>query len=86
MTIQTASETTTYEQAIVHIVRRLPRERAAQVLEFARFIAAETSPSSAPETHESEERLWAQASVRSLAKYWDAPEEDEAWAHLQKAT
>ncbi len=86
MISQTASETTTYEQAIVHIVRRLPRERAAQVLDFARFIAAETPLSSALEAHEPEERLWTQASVRSLTKYWDTPEEDEAWAHLQKAT
>jgi hypothetical protein len=86
MAVQTRSETIPYEQAIVHIVRRLPRERAAQVLDFARFIAAETPTSSAPETPEPEERLWSQAAVRSLARYWDTPEEDEAWAHLQKAT
>jgi len=35
---------------------------------------------------ETDERLWERASVRSLAKYWDTPEEDEAWAYLQTAT
>ena len=34
----------------------------------------------------SEERLWGRLATRSLAKYWDTPEEDEAWAYLQKAT
>jgi hypothetical protein len=86
MAVQTLSETMPYEQAISHIVRRLPRERAAQVLDFARFIAGETPGSPVLETHEPEERLWQQATVRSLARYWDTPEEDEAWAHLQKAT
>jgi predicted HTH domain antitoxin len=31
-----------------------------------------------------EERSWTQASIRSLAKYWDTPEEDAAWAYLQE--
>lgn len=34
----------------------------------------------------SEERLWGRLAVRSLAQYWDTPEEDEAWAYLQGAT
>jgi hypothetical protein len=33
-----------------------------------------------------EERAMMLASIQSLAKYWDTPEEDEAWAYLQKAT
>jgi hypothetical protein len=33
-----------------------------------------------------EERAMMLASTQSLAKYWDTPEEDEAWAYLQKAT
>lgn len=73
-----------YEQAILRIVQKLPRERAAQVLDFARFIAAETSAVSVLETDEPDERLWGQTAVRSLAKYWDTLEEDEAWAHLQE--
>ena len=31
---------------------------------------------------DAEERAWMQASIRSLAKYWDTPEEDMAWAYL----
>lgn len=35
---------------------------------------------------EPDERAWSCLAIRSLAKYWDTPEEDEAWAYLQKAT
>ncbi len=31
---------------------------------------------------EIDERAWGRAAVQSLAKYWDTPEEDEAWAYL----
>lgn len=31
-----------------------------------------------------EERAWARAAIRSLAKYWDTPEEDAAWAYLRE--
>ena len=86
MTAQLTQQSPTYEDAILRIVRDLPRERAAQVLDFARFISIETQAASVQTSAEPEVRQWAQVAVRSLAKYWDAPEEDQAWAHLQKAT
>jgi len=30
-----------------------------------------------------EDQTWAQAAIRSLARYWDTPDEDVAWAYLQ---
>lgn len=86
MTAHSAQPSLTYEDAIVSIVRDLPRERAAQVLDFARFMSMETLADTAQTSPESEARPWGQVAVQSLAKFWDTPEEDEAWAHLQKAT
>ena len=82
MAVQVADETTTFERAIIHIVRTLPRERAAQVLDFARFMQIQSQAGSTADTNEPEEDLWGQAFIQSLARYWDTPEEDEAWAHL----
>ena len=78
-----------YEQAILQIMHSLPVERMAQLLDFALFLkmqpTAVTPPGITKETELRDEPLWQEASIRSLAKYWDTPEEDEAWAHLQKA-
>ena len=78
-----------YEQVVLQILRSLPAERLAQLLDFARFLkmqpTAVTPPTSGEEQETLEERLWGQASVQSLAQYWDTPEEDTAWEHLQKA-
>jgi hypothetical protein len=79
-----------YEQTLIRIVRALPTYQQTQLLDYAillqaRLIAtAEAKP--AVVTEEMDERYWGRAAVRSLAKYWDTPEEDEAWAYLQKAT
>jgi hypothetical protein len=82
-------ERTGYEQAILQILHSLPAERMAQLLDFARFLkmqpTAITPPTSIAEEEIAEERLWGQAAVQSLAKYWDTVEEDAAWEHLQKA-
>jgi hypothetical protein len=40
-----------------------------------------TSQSALPAL-ELDEHVWGQTAIHSLAKYWDTPEEDEAWAHL----
>lgn len=82
MTAQVIEETTNYERAIIHIVRMLPRERAAQVLDFARFMQIQPPVDQDADMSEPNEDLWGRASIQSLAKYWDTPEEDEAWAHL----
>ncbi|MEI2689093.1 MAG: hypothetical protein V9H69_05015 [Anaerolineae bacterium] len=86
MTTYSVQPNLAYEDAIVRIVRALPRERAAQVLDFARFISAETSVAPIRTSSEFDAHQWGQIAVQSLAKFWDTPEEDEAWAHLQKAT
>ncbi|MCE7985109.1 MAG: hypothetical protein DYG89_28385 [Caldilinea sp. CFX5] len=83
------SEGAGYEQAILQIMHSLPIERMAQLLDFALFLkmqpTAVTPPGITQEAGLPDEQLWNQASIRSLAKYWDTPEEDEAWEHLQKA-
>jgi hypothetical protein len=78
-----------FEQTLIGVVRSLPTFQRAQLLDFAlslkeRMIA--TAEAKAIATDEHDEQVWARASVRSLAKYWDTPEEDEVWAYLQKAT
>ena len=77
-----------YEQAVLQILRGLPAERMAQLLDFARFLKMQptaVTPSTGGEERETlEERLWGQASVQSLAQYWDTPEEDAAWEHLSQ--
>lgn len=82
MTAQLVEETTTYERAIIRIVRTLPRERVVQVLDFARFMQIQPRVDQDADMSKPDEDLWGRASIQSLAKYWDTPEEDEAWAHL----
>lgn len=82
ITTQVVAESANYERAIIHIVRTLPRDRVAQILDFARFLQTQPREGSTGDANEVEEDLWGQASIRSLARYWDTPEEDEAWAHL----
>ena len=78
-----------YEGTLIDVVRALPTFQRTQLLDFAlilreRMIA--TDEAKAVDTEAKiDERLWGHASVRSLAKYWDTPEEDDAWAYLQKA-
>src|SRR5713101_1640562 len=74
-------EATNFEQAVINVLRDLPLERQAQVLDFAKFLKMQNQ--GVPLT---EERVLMRASIQSLSKYWDTPEEDEAWAYLQKAT
>jgi len=42
MIMQTVVETSTYEQALLSIVRTLPVERIAQILDYARYVQAQT--------------------------------------------
>lgn len=90
MEMQPESQRASYEQALMDVVRALPTFQRTQLLDFAiilreRMLATAEAKAVAPDG-ENDERLWAHASMRSLAKYWDTPEEDEAWAYLQKAT
>ena len=42
MAAHTNLQSTSYEQALVRIVRALPVERVAQILDFARYIQSQT--------------------------------------------
>ena len=89
MQVQPTSQSSGFEQTLLSVVRSLPTFQRTQLLDFAlslkeRMIA--TSEAMAIAVDENDAQVWARASVRSLAKYWDTPEEDEAWAYLQKAT
>ncbi len=75
-----------YEQAVVNILRELPPERKAQVLDFAVFMRLQAQGFLRLGEPLTEERALMLASIQSLAKYWNTPEEDEAWAYLQRAT
>lgn len=89
MKIQTANQSVSYEQSLMNVVRALPTFQRTQLLDFAlilrdRMLA--TAEAKAITTDgEMDEHLWGRVSIRSLAKVWDTPEEDEAWAYLQKA-
>ena len=86
MEITTSNQPASFEQTLISVVRALPTFQRTQLLDFAlilreRLIA--TSEAKAIITYEDiDEYIWGRASVRSLAKYWDTPEEDEAWAYL----
>jgi hypothetical protein len=43
MEMQTASWPSTYEQALISIVRTLPTERVVQILDYARYIQSQTT-------------------------------------------
>jgi hypothetical protein len=90
MAIETGIQPVSYEQMLIRIVRTLPRYQQTQLLDFALLLQARLIATTEAKPiivdAEMDELDWRRASVRSLAKYWDTPEEDEAWAYLQKAT
>ncbi len=74
------------EEALMRVVRALPPERREEVLNYALFMQARLMEQAADTGIEADKHAWMQASIRSLAKYWDTPEEDAAWAYLQEGT
>jgi len=64
MTIQSLSDSSTYEQALLSIARTLPAEGVLQVLQFARFLQIQTldefalDEKESPEEIAADERLW----------------------------
>ena len=81
MELQTSNQPVSYEQSLINIVRALPTFQRTQLLDFAfilrdRMIATPDAKAIATE-NETDERLWGRATIRSLAKYWDTPEEAE---------
>ncbi len=55
-------------------LRQLPPDKLATVLDFVDYLIWKQESSEAYQTMLASERV--------LAKDWDTPEEDEAWAHL----
>jgi hypothetical protein len=88
METQPTPQHSSYEQALMNIIRSLPTFQRVQLLDYALLLqermvgTAEAKPVVTGD--EQDERLWGREAIRSLAKYWDTPEEDEAWAYLQK--
>jgi hypothetical protein len=55
-------------------LKHLPPDKLAVVLDFVDYLAGKQESSEAYQTM--------LASEQTLAKDWDTPQEDEAWAHL----
>lgn len=66
MTVQTFSDASTYEQALLSIARTLPAEGVLQVLQFARFLQVQTLNEFALDEEESPEEIAADEAL------WDA--------------
>jgi len=62
---------------IEQVLKQLPPEKLAVVLDFAAYLAERESQSSHSEAWET-----MLASEHLLRKDWDTPEEDAAWADL----
>jgi hypothetical protein len=54
-----ATQPSVYEQALVKIVRALPSERVAQILDYARYIQSQTTEDFASDDTETEEDILA---------------------------
>lgn len=71
-----------YEQALLSIARTLPTFQRVQLLDFAILLQTRLvgTRDAKPviDGDELDERAWSRATIRSLAKYWDTREEDEA--------
>jgi hypothetical protein len=80
-----------YEQTLLKVVEKLPTFQKAQLLDYAllmesRLMATSVAKAIDVGAEEIDVQLWQRAAIKSLASEWDTPEEDEAWAYLQKAT
>ena len=90
MNAESTSRPREYEKVLLHIAQSLPAYQRLQLLDYAVLLQSrlvgtfEAKPVLGNE--EVDERVWGRAAVQSLAKYWDTPEEDEAWAYLQEGT
>lgn len=63
MNAQPIEQLKNYEQILAHILRDLPLERVSQVVDFARFMAAQAEKSLIEETA---------AEIRASEEKWDA--------------
>lgn len=65
--------TTATKNIIIQELKGIPDEVAGEILDFIRFLKTK-SKTDKTETH--------LASMQSLSKEWNKPEEDEAWKDL----
>lgn len=90
MNAQTPIEAGSYERTLLRIAQSLPAYQRAQLLDVALLLQKRRISASIElpidDSGQPEERLWGRLAMRSLAEDWDTPEEDEAWAYLQKET
>ena len=86
METQGTTQTMPYEQQLLGVMRTLSHEQRTQVLDYALFVKSRQTTAPLDSGDKDEKRAWGQTAIRSLAKYWDTEEEDEAWAYLQKET
>lgn len=80
-----------YEETLLKVVEKLPTFQKVQLLDYALLMEARLLATSAAKAidlghEEVDAKLWQCAAIRSLAAEWDTPEEDKAWAYLQKVT
>ncbi len=73
---QTIMHSIVYEQAIVNVVRTLPARRAAEVLDFARWLQTQVQPGSdaaqdalPDDDIEQEERIWENSYLASRDEF-----------------
>ena len=66
------------------LLATLPADKLAEVYDFARFIAEQRAAQIIVDER-SEEKVLMNASIESLRRIWDSPEEDEAWDYLRQA-
>jgi hypothetical protein len=86
MNAATITSPSVLEDMLIRVVRSLPADRREEVLDYALFVKARLVEKASDTSFDADKRAWMQASIRSLAKYWDTPEEDAAWAYLQEGT
>lgn len=68
-------------EEIVQLIHKLPQEKQVVVYDFVSYLVDREAIEPRPEIH-SEAFLTMLASEAVLARDWDRPEEDEAWADL----
>jgi len=70
MEMQTASQSSTYEQTVINIIRKLPPERVLQLVDFARFLEFQIVQESYDDSSE-EEETETEEGIRASEEKWD---------------
>ncbi len=78
--MQTAPESVSLRE-VMHIIVSLPDDKLPAIYEYALSLLGRSTGTG---TLVGDQRAWGQLAIKSLAPEWDTPEEDEAWAYMQK--